>query len=69
MTSKQRKQQGIGVGKQELSIDDLDQASGGFNIGKFVLDSAKAEVKELARSQGCLGPTFSGFDATKTGKT
>ncbi|MBB4367958.1 hypothetical protein GGD63_000727 [Bradyrhizobium sp. cir1] len=68
MTSEQRKQQSI-AGEQELSIDDLDQASGGFNIGKFVLDAAKAEAKELARSQGCLGPTFSGFDATKIGKT
>jgi hypothetical protein len=69
MTSEQPKQQGASLGEQELTIDDLDQASGGFNIGKFVLDAAKAEAKELARSQGCLGPTFSGFDAAKTGKT
>ena len=62
----ERKQQDIDFTEQELTIEELGKASGGFNIGKFVLDTAKAELKEIVRSQGCLGPTIGGFDTTKS---
>jgi hypothetical protein len=46
------------AGDQEISIDELDNASGGFNVGAAVMQAYKTAVaKDLARSQGCLGPT------------
>ena len=46
------------VGDHEISIDELDKVSGGFNVGAAVMQAYRTAVaKDLARSQGCLGPT------------
>jgi hypothetical protein len=62
----------VKVSSGELSLEDLNQASGGFNVGAAVMDAYKQAVaKDLARSQGCLGPTTTiGGTATEvsTGK-
>jgi hypothetical protein len=53
------------VGDHEISIDELDKVSGGFNVGAAVMDAYRAAAaKELARSEGCLGPTNGGFGGT-----
>ena len=57
------------AGDQEISIDELDKASGGFNVGAAVMQAYKTAVaKDLARSQGCLGATTGiGGTATEVG--
>jgi hypothetical protein len=50
------------VGDHQISIDELDKVSGGFNVGAAVMDAYRAAAaKELARSEGCLGPANGGF--------
>jgi hypothetical protein len=50
------------VGDHEISIDELDKVSGGFNVGAAVMQAYRAAAaKELARSEGCLGPANGGF--------
>jgi hypothetical protein len=53
------------VGNHQVSIDELDKVSGGFNVGAAVMQAYKAAAaKELARSEGCLGPANGGFGGT-----
>jgi hypothetical protein len=53
------------VGDHEISIDELDKASGGFNVGAAVMQAYRAAAaKELARNEGCLGPASGGFGGT-----
>lgn len=53
------------VTDRDLTEDELNQASGGFNVGAAVMQAYKAAAaKELARSEGCLGPANGGFGGT-----
>jgi len=50
------------VDDHEITIDELDKASGGFNVGAAVMQAYRTAVaKDLARSEGCLGPANGGF--------